>query len=361
MTEAPVFSLNKCPLHFSVVQLNLKSHIDPKFINAATYILSQTPKSRYTILILLELHFAKQCDQKSNDAVPSEQEHATPDEFAKCSSRQIFVWLFAQIIKEHPDPDDVDKFILGAVRELIEVNNRSEKSTTNLQLTSESLAEGKIISIVVLGLQGAGKSTMISVLKGSPHQTCRPTMGFKPTTMAYRSHSIQFFDVGGSPNMRKIWSNYFHDAHGVIFVIDNPKTGDPRTAEALDIARETLQHKYLIDKPTMILVNHKNDDVVLDVEAAKVLLDSPNRILQNMNLLVSTSELSNNPIQAGMADLLDSILGNYEKLARRLAQEETEVEILWEDKKVRLSWSQTLQFGLALFSLCFPNYLLHRQ
>lgn len=31
---------------------------------------------------------------------------------------------------------------------------------------------------------------------------------------------VKFYDLGGAADPRKIWSNYYHDVHGVIFVVD---------------------------------------------------------------------------------------------------------------------------------------------
>ena len=87
-----------------------------------------------------------------------------------------------------------------------------------------------------------------------------PTVGLNLTTIVKPSASFIFWDVGGQLTLRKLWTKYYPDCNGIIFVIDG--ADDIRFSEV----RETLQtifgtdegNDYLAKIPIMFLLN-KND------------------------------------------------------------------------------------------------------
>ena len=61
------------------------------------------------------------------------------------------------------------------------------------------------------------------------------------------------WDVGGQLNLRQLWSNYFNEVDGIIFVIDSSDTG--RFPEAREALKTALDHSSLKGKPLLIMAN----------------------------------------------------------------------------------------------------------
>ncbi len=70
----------------------------------------------------------------------------------------------------------------------------------------------KNITIIVLGLDNAGKTTLIYGLKSElPDSDVIPTMGFSSSKLVSGKYIIQYFDVGGAKNFRSVWKNYYSE------------------------------------------------------------------------------------------------------------------------------------------------------
>ena len=68
----------------------------------------------------------------------------------------------------------------------------------------------KSVTIILLGLDNAGKSTLLCGLKSElPKGDVTPTIGFTPTKLVSGKYTIQYFDVGGARNFRNVWKNYY--------------------------------------------------------------------------------------------------------------------------------------------------------
>eukprot|EP00796_Vickermania_ingenoplastis_P004950 gene4950-3551_t len=131
------------------------------------------------------------------------------------------------------------------------------------------------ITIATLGLNNAGKTTIISALGGELLPNSSPTVGFTPVHFHTEDHDICLFDLGGAANFRDVWVHYFHDCHGLIYVIDSA-SDDETLAESLNVLRQTLAHKYMQGKPTLILCNKK------DLEASRLVDVFPDGFLEDL-------------------------------------------------------------------------------
>jgi len=85
-------------------------------------------------------------------------------------------------------------------------------------------------SILIVGLDGAGKSTIAYQLALGKHVDTLPTMGHNKQTMTHWGRKWDLFDVGGSMLIRETWRLYARAADGIIFVVDSSDT--IRMAEA---------------------------------------------------------------------------------------------------------------------------------
>eukprot|EP00090_Calanus_glacialis_P004370 TRINITY_DN13247_c0_g1_i4.p1 TRINITY_DN13247_c0_g1~~TRINITY_DN13247_c0_g1_i4.p1 ORF type:complete len:182 (-),score=64.15 TRINITY_DN13247_c0_g1_i4:26-571(-) len=106
-------------------------------------------------------------------------------------------------------------------------------------LTFSALFKGlfgmRDMRILMVGLDAAGKTTILYKLKLGEIVTTIPTIGFNVETVEYKNISFTVWDVGGQTKIRPLWQHYFENTDAVIFVVDSSDK------ERLEEAREELE------------------------------------------------------------------------------------------------------------------------
>ncbi|MCJ8733672.1 hypothetical protein PDJAM_G00226370 [Pangasius djambal] len=90
----------------------------------------------------------------------------------------------------------------------------------------------KQMRILMVGLDAAGKTTILYKLKLGEIVTTIPTIGFNVETVEYRNICFTVWDVGGQDKIRPLWRHYFQNTQGLIFVVDS--NDRERVAESAD-------------------------------------------------------------------------------------------------------------------------------
>ena len=75
--------------------------------------------------------------------------------------------------------------------------------------------------LLMLGLDNAGKTTVVKKFNGEDIDLISPTLGFNIKTLEYRGFKLNIWDVGGQTSLRSYWRNYFEQTDGLIWVIDS--------------------------------------------------------------------------------------------------------------------------------------------
>merc|ERR1711936_298507 len=79
----------------------------------------------------------------------------------------------------------------------------------------------KEMRILMVGLDAAGKTTILYKLKLGEIVTTIPTIGFNVETVEYKNISFTVWDVGGQDKIRPLWRHYYQNTQGIIFVVDS--------------------------------------------------------------------------------------------------------------------------------------------
>jgi ADP-ribosylation factor protein 1 len=69
----------------------------------------------------------------------------------------------------------------------------------------------KEMRILMVGLDAAGKTTILYKLKLGEIVTTIPTIGFNVETVEYKNISFTVWDVGGQDKIRPLWRHYFQN------------------------------------------------------------------------------------------------------------------------------------------------------
>lgn len=126
--------------------------------------------------------------------------------------------------------------------------------------------QSKVINIVMLGSNNAGKTSILNTLQGKVDSKIKPTIGFNPISMLLGDCKVTFYDLGGGPKIREIWDKYYHDVHGVMYVFD-ASAGTDDLNQSIELCKKTLKHANLKMKPLVVLANKQ------DIESAKTSTD----------------------------------------------------------------------------------------
>ncbi|KAA6355172.1 MAG: putative Arl2-family small GTPase, partial [Streblomastix strix] len=82
--------------------------------------------------------------------------------------------------------------------------------------------------ILLIGLDGAGKTTTMKKLKNEDTSKVSSTRGFNIETFQVGDVRLDVWDIGGQSYIRPYWRNYFEETDGIVWVVDS---SDPERIE----------------------------------------------------------------------------------------------------------------------------------
>lgn len=110
--------------------------------------------------------------------------------------------------------------------------------------------------ILMVGLDAAGKTTILYKLKLGEVVTTIPTIGFNVETVEFKNINFTVWDVGGQDKIRPLWRHYFQNTQGLIFVIDS--NDRERMSEASEELQKMLSEEELKDAILLIFANKQD-------------------------------------------------------------------------------------------------------
>ncbi|GAB4818870.1 hypothetical protein N2152v2_005916 [Parachlorella kessleri] len=75
--------------------------------------------------------------------------------------------------------------------------------------------------VVMLGLDAAGKTTILYKLHIGEVLSTVPTIGFNVEKVQYKNVIFTVWDVGGQEKLRPLWRHYFNNTDALIYVVDS--------------------------------------------------------------------------------------------------------------------------------------------
>mmetsp|Transcript_21612 Transcript_21612/g.48844 ORF Transcript_21612/g.48844 Transcript_21612/m.48844 type:complete len:185 (+) Transcript_21612:117-671(+) len=144
----------------------------------------------------------------------------------------------------------------------------------------QKLFGSKEVRILILGLDNAGKTTILYKLQNESDEDIQtiPTIGFNVETLAYKNIKFQVWDLGGQTSIRPYWRCYYPNTDAIIFVVDSADK------ERLNVAQQELQamleEEELKDAILLVFANKQDQPGSLgakDVSEALRLTEIRNR------------------------------------------------------------------------------------
>ncbi|KAL3230531.1 ADP-ribosylation factor-like protein 3 [Nakaseomyces bracarensis] len=141
-------------------------------------------------------------------------------------------------------------------------------------------------SVLILGLDNAGKTTFLETLKkeysmnSKPLDKITPTVGQNVATIPIESNRsiLKFWDVGGQESLRSMWSEYYSQCHGIIFVVDS--TDRSRIDECSETLKGIVMDDEIEGVPILMLANKQDVPERMEVQDIKEIF---NKIAEHMS------------------------------------------------------------------------------
>jgi len=125
--------------------------------------------------------------------------------------------------------------------------------------------------ITMIGLDAAGKSTILYKLKLGEVVNTIPTIGFNVETVQYKDIEFTVWDVGGQEKIRPLWRHYYNNNNGIIFVVDSADTDrlddrDNQAGSAKEELARCLAEPELAGVPLLVFANKQDMPGALKVD-----------------------------------------------------------------------------------------------
>ncbi|EQB45010.1 ADP-ribosylation factor-like protein 2 [Colletotrichum gloeosporioides] len=131
-----------------------------------------------------------------------------------------------------------------------------------LSILRKARLKDKEMRILMLGLDNAGKTTIVKKIMGEDVNTVSPTLGFIIKTIDYDGYKLNIWDVGGQKTLRSYWRNYFEKTDALIWVVD--ATDRLRIQDCMEELHGLLQEERLSGASLLVFANKTDVNGCMD-------------------------------------------------------------------------------------------------
>ncbi|OWK55463.1 ADP-ribosylation factor-like protein 3 [Lonchura striata] len=135
-----------------------------------------------------------------------------------------------------------------------------------IQKLKASPEQEQELRIVLLGLDNAGKTTLLKRLASEEVSTITPTQGFNIKSVQSHGLKLNVWDIGGQRSIRPYWKKYLGSTDLLIYVIDS--ADQKRFEETGQELAELTEDESLTGVPLLVFANKQ--DLVTAAPAAEI-------------------------------------------------------------------------------------------
>ena len=160
----------------------------------------------------------------------------------------------------------------------------------------------KEAKVLMLGLDAAGKTTILYQLKLGMNLETIPTMGFVYEKIEHKNFKLSVWDVAGQDALRPLWKHYYQNTKAIIFVVDS--SDEKRMSLAKEELHKILNDDEIKDAVLLLLANKMDLEVMKpeDVENKMEMDKFPNRKAKTFGVVGLTGK--------GLTEAMDWLADN---------------------------------------------------
>ncbi|KAI9281590.1 ADP-ribosylation factor family-domain-containing protein [Sporodiniella umbellata] len=140
-----------------------------------------------------------------------------------------------------------------------------------LTILKKNRQNEKEMRILMLGLDNAGKTTILKKINGEPIDTISPTLGFNIKTLEHENYKLNIWDVGGQKSIRSYWRNYFEQTDALVWVVDSADR--LRLNDCKKELQQLLQEERLAGATLLVFANKQDITGALSEKEIKDVLE----------------------------------------------------------------------------------------
>ncbi|KGB78929.2 ADP-ribosylation factor-like 2 [Cryptococcus deuterogattii R265] len=110
--------------------------------------------------------------------------------------------------------------------------------------------------VLFLGLDNAGKTTILKKLNNESTSDISPTLGFNIKSLIRDGYTLNIWDVGGQRTLRPYWTNYFESTDAVVWVVDS--SDRMRMNDCRNELKELLHEERLAGATLLVFANKQD-------------------------------------------------------------------------------------------------------
>ncbi len=156
---------------------------------------------------------------------------------------------------------------------------------------------------LILGLDNAGKTSILYRLSKKQWTTTEPTVGLNTEEVVYRDLSLSLWDLGGAAAV--LWKHYYQGVDGLIFVVDS--TDRARIQQAREELWKIVSEPDLEACPLLVFANKQDKEGAMN-EAELSLAIEFDKYGKKHKFLQPCSALQDEGIWPGIDKLVDILI-----------------------------------------------------
>ncbi|KAG6472859.1 hypothetical protein ZIOFF_070337 [Zingiber officinale] len=115
---------------------------------------------------------------------------------------------------------------------------------------------GIILFVAMLGLDAAGKTTILYKLHIGEVLSTVPTIGFNVEKVQYKNVVFTVWDVGGQEKLRPLWRHYFSNTDALIYVVDS--LDRERIGKAREEFQTIIRDPFMLNSVILVFANKQD-------------------------------------------------------------------------------------------------------
>ncbi|KAG9343781.1 hypothetical protein AGOR_G00223730 [Albula goreensis] len=167
------------------------------------------------------------------------------------------------------------------------------------------------LHVVVIGLDSAGKTSLLYRLKLREFVNTIPTKGFnmekiKVAVGSSRATTFQVWDVGGQEKLRPLWKSYTRRTDGMVFVVDSAESERMEEAKVeLHRITRTSENQGI---PVLVLANKQDLTSAMSATEVEKALALHELSASTLHHTQGCSAVDGQGLQPGLEKLYEMIL-----------------------------------------------------